>query len=153
EYEFPKKWVAGTVMLLEKDKVETIGGISAYALPDSLENLNKFRLSGKPMTSYVMLALTCIVPVFVLYVLVLCAKTPIPKRKWLWVLFVLLGFVTFQLNWTDGSLRVVPLSFQLFAAGVSSPGPYSPTILSLSIPLGAIVFLLRRKKLTASEPL
>jgi hypothetical protein len=61
-------------------------------------------------------------------------------RKWLWVLFILAGVGKFAVNWTSGEWGIAPLSLQLLSASAVA-SLYGPWILSFSLPLGAIVFL------------
>jgi hypothetical protein len=56
----------------------------------------------------------------------------------------LLGVGKFAVNWTTGQWGFMPLSFQLFSAGAFAP-LYGAWTLSISLPIGAIWFLLRRK--------
>ena len=153
EYEFPSKWLLINVATQKKDGVSTIIGFNIYPLSDSLENLNKFTLAGKNLLQYVTLSLAILVPVFTLYALALCIRTKMEKRKWLWVIFIIIGIGKFTVNWTTGQWNLAPLSFQLFGAGSFAP-PYGAWLISISLPLGAILFLLRRKKFVASiEPM
>jgi hypothetical protein len=75
------------------------------------------------------------------------------RRKWLWIIFILIGFGKLSLNWTTGQILFNPLSFyvQLFSVAVIKHGPYAPWIFSISIPLGAIIFFLK-KILIVTEP-
>lgn len=152
EYQFPSKWLLINVATQKKDGVSTIIGFNIYPLSDSLENLNKFTLAGKNLMQYVTLSFAILIPVFTLYALVLCIRTKMQKRKWLWIIFIIIGIGKFTVNWTTGQWNLAPLSFQLFGAGSFAP-PYGAWLISISLPLGAILFLLRRKKFVASiEP-
>lgn len=150
EYQFQSKWLLINVATQKKGEVSTIVGFNVNPIPDSLENLNKFRLAGKSPLQYFVLFLAILIPLFTLYALILCIRTKIEKRKWLWVLFVLAGIATFSVDWTTGQWRIVPLSFQLLAVGVSSP-PYGSWVISISFPLGAVIFLLKRNGLSKQQ--
>jgi hypothetical protein len=78
---------------------------------------------------------------------VVCARTRLAKRKWLWLVFVALGVVQFQFNWTTGAWGIQPLAFLLLGAGYTQAGPVAPLVFTLAFPLGALVFLARRKAL------
>jgi hypothetical protein len=94
------------------------------------------------------------VPVFIVVSTIVCIRTPIPRRKWLWIIFILVGFGQFELNWTTGDARL-KLGIQLLGAAATWLGPYAPMILSVSLPVGAAVFWMRRKKwlrMTPVEP-
>jgi len=152
EYQFPSKWLLINVATQKKDCVSTIIGFNIYPLSDSLENLNKFTLAGKNLLQYVTLSFAILIPIFTLYVLVLCIRTKMEKRKWLWIIFIIIGIGKFTVNWTTAQWQFAPLSFQFFGASAFAP-MYSAWLISISLPLGAIVFLIRRRKLVASiEP-
>ncbi len=86
------------------------------------------------------------IPLFILATLVECVRTPIPRRKWLWVLFILLGFGSIQLNWTTADYAIQAFHVNLLGAGAVASGRYAPWVLSFGIPLGAITFWSRRKE-------
>jgi hypothetical protein len=50
-------------------------------------------------------------------------------------------------NWTTGELGFSLLSFQLFSASFIRASDFDPWLVSVSLPLGALVFLAQRKKL------
>jgi len=147
EYQFPNKWLLANVARQKKDGVTTIIGLNVTPISDSLENLNKFTLSGKSPLHYAVLFAVVLVPLFTLFVLVLCIRTRMKRRKWLWIILIILGFGKFTINWTTGQWSITPLAIQLFGASTYSP-PYGAWVLSASLPLGAILFLLVRKMLS-----
>ena len=146
QYTYPRKWLLASVVLQKKGGDTAVTGVNVQPLQDSLENINRFTFEGKGVTHFAIFASAIIVPLFIVAATILCIKTPIPKRKWLWMLFVLFGFAQATLNWSDGNLDINPLSFQILGAGFWKASPYGPLLVSVSVPVGAIVFLLRRKK-------
>jgi hypothetical protein len=66
--------------------------------------------------------------------------------EWLWMIFILIGIGRFPVNWTTGQWTFSPFYFLLFGAG-SFAQPYSAWLVSVAVPLGAILFLFRRKRL------
>ncbi len=144
QYAYPDKWLLANVLLRKDGESTVVAGIHVKPLPDSLQNINRFTFKDKGIAHYAIFLLAIAVPLFIVAVLFLCIKTPMPKRKWLWVLFILAGVAQVTLNWTDGSFNVNPISFQLFGAGFLRGSPYAPWMLSISFPLGALVFLFRR---------
>jgi hypothetical protein len=152
ECQFPTNWFLINVALQRKDGVSTIYGLHVRPLSDSLENYNKFTLTGKSLFQYAIFVFSIWIPIFTLYVLVLCIRTKMKKRKWLWIIFILFGVGKITINWTTGQWQIGLLQFQLLGAGTFAP-PYGAWLIAVSIPLGAIIFLLRRKSLTVSmEP-
>jgi hypothetical protein len=72
-------------------------------------------------------------------------------RKWLWILFIALGFLKLQLNETTGAWTIQPLYFLLLGAGFTKAAPATPLFLSVAFPLGAVLFLLKRRSISRME--
>lgn len=143
---FADSWVAGNVIVAHPSGKRLITTARFQPIADSLETLNRFTLSGKSVIHYLVFAGCVLVPTFILVVLIICIRSRI-RRKWLWIIFILLGFGQFQLNWTTGHFNFQPISFVIPGASFFRPGMYSPWVLGVAIPVGAIVFLIFRRKL------
>jgi hypothetical protein len=145
QYAYPDKWLVANVVLQKRGGNLQVAGVHVNLLPDSLQNLNAFTFVGKGPRHYVFLVLAIAIPLFIVFALVACMRTPVPKRKWLWRVFIALGYVQISLNWSDGAINVTPIHFQLLGAGYVRGGPMAPYILSIALPLGAILFFIRRR--------
>ena len=99
---------------------------------------------------YLVFAACIAVPAFILVALVVCIRSRI-RRKWLWIIFILLGFVQFRFDWATGHFEIQPISFALFGASAFRPSPYAPWILGFAIPVGAIIFLVSRRRLLLGD--
>ena len=150
QYQFSNAWVLAAVTIDTVGGRKTVFGVTVNPIPKSLGELNAFTLSGKGIQHYVLLVLAVIVPVFIIWTLVLCARTKI-RKKWLWIIFILVGIAKLNLNWTTGQMGFQLLAFQIPGAGMAKMGLYAPWILTVSVPLGAILFLIMRRKLQAEE--
>jgi len=118
-----------------------------------LEEVTKFKLEGKPLFNYIFLALSILVAIFVLttFILMLMTKMSI-KKKILWsLLILLLSLPKFYLNWETGAFDFQILNFTLFGSGFSKANLYSFWMISTSIPIGAILFLIKRKNLSIQD--
>ena len=147
QFEFGDKWFAVNVSFQEPAPGRTVVlGMHVLPLPASLQETNRFTLRGKGLVHYMFLAASVGIPLFVIGTLVVCVRTLIPRRKWLWIVFILLGFVQFSLDWTSGQWVMQPIAFQLCGAGLVRSCAYAPWILSFSLPIGAVVFWLRRSQ-------
>ena len=71
------------------------------------------------------------------------------RRRWLWILISLLGAPVTTMNWATGQVRTQALRIQVVNVGVVRPAADAPWFLSVAFPLGAFLFLSRRKKLLA----
>jgi len=145
EYEYADAWLVANAVLERRDGQVTFQGLHFTPRTHSLLSENEFSFHGKGLLHYVVFALAIAVPLFIIYALVVCARTKMAKRKWLWLLFIAIGLVQFQFNWTTGAWAVQPLSFALLGAGFAKSGPVAPYIFTVAIPLGAILFLARRR--------
>ncbi|MDR4460947.1 MAG: hypothetical protein MRJ67_10615 [Nitrospirales bacterium] len=145
QYNYPTQWLLANVTLQKNGSDFLVTGVDVQPLPDSLERINRFTFEGKGARHFAILSWAILVLVVIVVALILCIKTPIPKRKWVWVLFILFGIGQVTLNWSEGSLHMTPLAIQLLGVGYTRHGLYAPWLLTVSLPLGAMVFLLRRK--------
>jgi hypothetical protein len=145
ECEFPNKWLLANVDIRRKGSAVTIVGFHVDQMSDSLENVNRFTLRGKDALRYSILAMAILLPLFSLYVLVLCIRTQPVKRKWLWILFILVGVGELAVNWTTGEWHVTPLGLYIPCAHAFA-SPFGPWTVAVYFPLGAVLFLRERKK-------
>jgi hypothetical protein len=151
EYDFSGKWVLANVALLRKPGSVSLVALSVRSIPESLEEHHRFRLAGKSAMHYAVLALAVLFPVLSLYALVACVRTKMSWWKWPWALFILFGIGSFAINWTTGETQFSALTIGLLGASVTGT-LYGPWTLSVSFPLAALAFLLRRKAPTAAAP-
>lgn len=151
EYEYPDSWLVAGVVFERRDDRLYLQGVTLLPRKQSMAEENRFTLQGKGPLHYVVLALAVVIPLFILYALVCCIRTRGEKRKWLWLLCIAVGVLQFRLDWASGAWDVQLLSFQLLGAGVVKSGPVSPWVLSVGVPLGAILFLIRRHALRRAD--
>lgn len=146
EYQFPSKWLLVDVTTRRKGDVSTVLGFHVRPMADSLENLNKFSLSGKSAAQYLTLTFAVSSLLFSVYILVLCIRTKIGKTKWLWMLFILVGVGKLAVNWTTGEFTFTPLAFQIPCVSAMRPF-YGPWTIAAYLPVGAVLFLNHRWKM------
>ena len=146
QMELSTGWFAGTVVTTIEGGTRKIFIANFQSTPDSLENMNALNLMDRPILGLLFLPLMIVMPLFSIYALVLCVRTPL-KRKWLWIVFILFSVTTLRLNWSTGGLHFQPLSVQLLGASFFRNGLVGPWIFGLSFPLGALLFLLKRRSL------
>jgi hypothetical protein len=139
EYKFGDQWILISVVMKTQGTVKTLVGFSAEPETESLEEKNRFTFEGKGWLAYAAFAAAILAVSLTLLALVACIRTKLPGRKWLWCLFVVVGFGGFNLNWTTGEWSLQLLAFRLFSAALFSTG--GPWMLSVSVPVGAIWFL------------
>jgi hypothetical protein len=150
-YRFPgDKDLAVEVALKRTGASYLVAGVHFQTLPHAWIAANDFVLEGKPLASYAFLAAMAAVLATSLIALVQCIRTRGIRRKWLWVVFILFGFGKLSLNWATGAFVLTPVAIQILSASAFRSAWIGPWVLSISLPLGAILFLARRKRLVAS---
>ena len=145
EYEFPRGWLLAQFMIQTKDGAKTITGFHVTPISESVEVANEFTLYGKGFSQYTGLCLAVLVLTFTLYAFVSCAQAKIGKRKWLWLIVIVLGGCRLTLNWTTGLWFFTPLALQ-FPPVMMTSALYGPWLIQIVAPLGAIAFLAFRKR-------
>jgi len=150
EYEYNDTWVYYSFNLQEKNGKISILGLNISPFDDSLRAVHAFTLENKEVTHYIFLFWMILVPVFILLSAVFVFKTPL-RRRWLWLIFVLFGFVSIYLNWSTGEVGFQFLSFRLLGASFVKQGVVAPWIFSFSIPLGAVLFWFKRAEILKKQ--
>lgn len=149
QYEYPGKWLLANVVLFRENNQLRVAGVHVNHLADSLQNLNRFTFFGKGPLQWIVFILAMIIPLFIIATFVLCIRTPVPRRKWLWLIFIAIGVVQLSVNWTTGEWGLNPVSFLLLGAGFAQAGPAAPYILTVALPLGAVLFWFKRSSWVA----
>ena len=144
EYGFGKQSLLVNVATLRQGDAFTIVGFNVYPQEQTLAERNHFGLAGKTPLQYLVFALAILMPLLSLYALVQCIRTKIASKKWLWIVVILIGVGNLAVNWATGEWEFKPLAIQLLSASVLYDAQ-GALILAASVPLGAILFLLRRR--------
>lgn len=144
EYEFESGWNIANASLRKVGEGYEVIGLNVYQTEVSQKELNAFSFSSKSALHYLVFLSAVIVPLFIFTTIFICARTPIPRRKWLWIIFIFLGVGAIAINWTTGQYAIQLPSVNLFGAAATKASPYAPWIIKASLPLGAIIFWYKR---------
>jgi hypothetical protein len=147
---FTNAWTLVDVVVRSSNEGRCVSGAHFNALPTSLEFLNRFTVENKTPIHLVFLVACIAVPLLIIVTVVVCLFSRV-RRRWLWIIFILLGFGQFQLNWSSGQTGFRPISFLLLGASFFRAGLYAPIVFSVGVPVGAIVFLLLRRWLVRKD--
>lgn len=145
--------------LSEDPNVTLIKGLNWQPLPAPLEKLTAFSFAGKPAINYIYFFLTIAIPLFVFGSLIAMLYIPMSaKKKWKWgAIIILLSACEFTMNWNTSETAFQLLTLKFVSTGFNKPNLYSPWLLNFSIPLGALLFWINRRRLiidaTATETL
>lgn len=133
--------------LIELDGQFRVHDVQVETLTESIEAQNEFTVGDRPLQNLVILAAAIMIPLFVTYVLALCVRSTDDPPLWtvLWVFFIVTGVGRITLDWTTGQIVGYALGFFFPTAKLSHPELYSHYFLSISCPLGALLYLRRHK--------
>jgi hypothetical protein len=154
EYEFTHVWILARFSWVLEDGKLRVSAFRIYPMHDSIEHQNAFTLSGRGVSQYLVLLLGIAAFSASLAALVQCIRARGLRRKWLWILFIVVGFGTLSVNWNTGDYQFALLRFQLMSfSGAALFG--QPWTLAVSAPVGALVFLdrMKRRRGNAAAPL
>jgi len=153
QYGYRDQWFLVTVSWREKIGVpREITELRVIKMERPLQEANAFTFARARPRHYAFALAVVVIPLFILVSLVACLRTNGLPLKWVWSILILVGLVRFSLNWTTGLLVVVPFSIQLFGASVMAAGKFAPWVISVSLPLGAVTFWIRRRHLRRTQP-
>jgi hypothetical protein len=157
EYEFspasqstqsPPEWVLAEVVVETTGNKRTVEHLTFTPVLEPLEETNALTLEGKGFSQYAVLLLAILAVVFSAYAFVQCIRTKPLRRKWAWLILISIGVCNLTVNWTTGQCSFTPLAFHVIP-GSAFCTAYGPWIVGVSFPIGAVVFLLRRRSLIA----
>lgn len=140
QYEFANFWVLANVALHQAPDGFVVDGTYVHQREEPLENLNGFTLADKDLRHYALLATAILVTLFSLLVLIQCLRTPGLRWKWLWAFVIVASVGRATLNWTTGEVSIDAMNAVLFGASAWKESAYAPVMLSVAMPLGAILF-------------
>jgi len=121
----------------------TIEGARVNSLPASLDELNRFTLSGKGAAQGIVLLMAIASPLFCLYAIVQVLRTPM-RRRWAWVLLAMLAAGGVTIQWGTGEMMWSLIHVQLLGAGYVGAG--AGMALTASFPVGAVMALQKRRR-------
>jgi len=146
EYQFQRSWLLAHVVIRTEAGVKTIAGFRITPTAESFEMMNEFTFDDKGFSQYAGLLLALSVTALTLYAFVLCVRMKFGKKKWVWLVAILVGVCRVTVNWTTGEWLFTPLALRLPPV-TASCSAYGPWMLQIFSPVGAIAFLRLRKGL------
>ena len=93
EYKYPDRWILFQVEVSNQSGHYAITDLTVQQESEPLESIEQFSFRGKGWLHYFMLLLALLSVGVAIYALVVCIRTPIRKRKWLWAIVTILGVV------------------------------------------------------------
>jgi hypothetical protein len=148
EYDYASTAVLAQIeMRQDKAGRKTITAVQLRQAPVGISKAFDFGLTGKKSYQYIFLILMALSPGFGIWGLVALWRAPDIKWKFFWALAMLLGFTDLTMDWRTGDVILNIAYIHPFWIFVRKFGPLSPWMLSTSLPLASIAFLLGYRRL------
>jgi hypothetical protein len=132
------------------DKGILVTDIGITELNAPPEQLAKFSLADKPPGHFVFLAAMAACVGIILAALVALVRAKGTRRRWLWALAIVFTIGKVSMNWVTGELSFTTNSLALFGIAAVQPNPALPIEMSFGLPVGALMFLWRRRHSAAA---
>lgn len=150
QYEYDYKSIAVLAQIeTRQDKTgrKTISAVQLRQAPVGIAHAFDFGLTGKKYYQYVFLVLMAMAPAFGVWGLYALWRAPDIRWKVFWALAMLLGFMDLTMDWRTGDVVLNIAQVHPFWIFARKFGPLSPWMLTTSLPVAAIAFLLGYRRL------
>ena len=148
EYDYASTAVLAQIeMRQDKAGHKTITAVQLRQAPVGIAHAFDFGLTGKKYYQYIFLFLMVLSPAFGVWGLAALWRARDIKWKFLWAFAMLLGFMDLKMDWRTGDVLLNVVYVHPLWIYVSRFGPLSPWMLSTSLPLASIAFLLGYRRL------
>jgi hypothetical protein len=143
EYVYPDRvLVVVTTIAAAPGQPAQIAQFDVHAFSRAALAVGRFSLAGKSSMQYFLLGLAVAIPLLLVVALAALAREKTARWKWAWTLFILFGLMRVSVNWATGAILFEPFTvIPLGAAVARGPLDISPWIVSVSLPLGALIYL------------
>lgn len=146
QFHFKDGWMLANILVDQVENMRLVSGSRFKPIWQPVQEINKLTFAHKGWKHYAATAWAVLSIGLVAYAFwrLLLAKVP---RKWVWFILIFVGIGTATFSWTTAELSFRVISIHIPVVKLYQTANYSPYQLSLCLPLGAIAFLARRKKL------
>ena len=148
EYDYASTAVLAYIeMRQDKAGKKSINAVQLRQEPAGISHAFDFTLTGKKYYQYIFLFMMALSVGFGLWGLYALWRARDIKWKFFWALAMLLGFMDLKMDWRTGDIVLNIAYVHPFWIFASKFGPLSPWMLSTSLPVAAIAFLLGYRRL------
>ncbi len=148
EFDYPSTAVLAQIEI-RQDKAgrKSVTAVQLRQAPAGVADSFAFRLTGKKPYQYAFLVLMALAPGLGVWGLIALWRAPDIKWKFIWALAMCLGLMDLTMDWTTGDVVLNIAYVHVLWLKASRFGPISPWMISTSLPLASIAFLLGYRRL------
>jgi hypothetical protein len=148
EFDYPSTAVLAQIeMRQDKAGHRSVVAVQLRQAPVGIADSYAFSLKGKKYYQYLFLVLVALAPGMGVWGLAALWRAPDIKWKVLWAAAMCLGFMDLTMDWTTGDVVLNIVDIHILWLKASRFGPLSPWMISTSLPLASIAFLLGYRRL------
>ena len=143
--EYEKQNMLIRVNIRKTDDRMFISGFNYNGIDRTYKDIVRFPLWGMPAISYILLFIAMFVVYYSFATLIRCVESDV-KLKWLWAIFIIIGFFSLSVAWEQAAFFSLPkmefklIAVHLLSAGLNKLPVYNPWVITIALPVGAIVF-------------
>jgi hypothetical protein len=143
EYYYKDKAVYASITLDSTVRGINVIGLNAYPLGQHLEQINAFDLTRPGVFGIPFILLMVASFSVIVVALVKCILRKGLRKKWLGIVFIVVGIGQVSYNWANHDFKLGILTIKFLGIGYLRHGIMGPWMLFLSFPVGAVVFLVK----------
>jgi len=152
EFKYDNWYYAFSISVLELDNNLSVIGFNANKFIKPIEEINSFSFSNVGLVHIIFIIIVVTIIGFIIFSVINIVKSAV-KKKWLWILISLIGFCGLSFNWTTGDINFQFFTIKILGIGFSKSGVASPWFLSLTVPIGAIIYWIKKPGILFSQEL
>ena len=152
EFNYDNYYYGFIITIKEEENKLSIIGFNGNKFDRPISEINKLSSSNLGLSHIIFIILSIAIVGFIIFSIIDIAKSEI-KKKWIWIIISLIGFCGISLNWTTSDIDFKLLTIKLLGIGFSRAGDFAPWILSISIPIGAIIYWIKKPGLLYNQEL
>jgi hypothetical protein len=153
EYDYAKTAVLAEIeMRQDKAGHKTVVAVHMQQAPVGVADTYAFGLTGKKIYQYAFLVLVLLAPLLGVWGLVRLWFAPDIKWKFLWAIAMCIGFMDLTMDWATGDVVLTVANIHILWLKWARFGPLSPWMISTSLPVAAIAFLLGYRPMRLERP-
>ena len=145
------RWRLADIMMQSSGGQLNLIGFHLGRFPSDPKVATAFSLADAKPAGWMMLVAMAAAFGTTIAALVRIWRSGLFSRRWLWTIGTVIGVASVKLNWTTGEWAFQPLSIQFFSVSALKQPIYMPWVLGASLPVVALIVLIRRKRPVADE--